>query len=127
MMFSITKEGWVDATGRYRVTRDEDPWWHPDSNEEPHETWTVSVRKWGNSWNYLYRAADFDGAVFLAESDADRPVFNEDGECRWCGTEENYLTGVPSGWFGCRLCDPNPREESDDLTWQDVEDYDDPS
>lgn len=126
MQFTITQDGWIDDTGTYLITRDDNPWWHPNLGEEAQETWLVQVRKWSEAWAFLYRAADFDGAKYLAEQDATRPVFDDAG-CRWCGTQENYLKDVPTGWFGCRLCDPTPETESHDLTWEDVEAYDDPA
>lgn len=124
MDFTRITDGWRSTDDRYMLAESCDPW--GDRPTEPVE-WVVRVRMFGlSSWTMLTAQPTFDDAVAFAEADAAMPVFNVDGCCRWCGTEESYLADVPRGWFGCLLCDPNP-VVSDDLTREDVEAFDDPA
>lgn len=124
MNFTKITDGWRSTDDRYMLAEACDPW--GDRPTEPIE-WTVRVRMFGqSSWTTLTATPTFDDAKAFAEADAQMPVFNVDGNCRWCGTEESYLSDVPRGWFGCRLCDPAPALV-DDLSLEDVEAFDDPA
>lgn len=127
MDFTRVTEGWESRDGTYFLAEVTDPW-----GNRPTEAieWAVRVRMFGRSaWTTLRAFPTMEEARQYAEKDATRAVFTDEGCCRWCGTEENYLADVPSGWFGCRLCDPmmDARASVDDLNWEDVEAFDDPA
>lgn len=132
MDFTKTADGWLSRDGAYRVEAVTDPW--SDQPTEPIE-WAVRVRIYGrNSWTTLQTFPTIDGAQAFAAADWAGPIFDDDGACRWCGTQESYLSEVPTGWFGCNRCDPAepdcPREwtaTTDTPTWEDLEAYDDPA
>jgi alpha-D-ribose 1-methylphosphonate 5-phosphate C-P lyase len=124
MDFMKVQDGWSSTDDRYMLEAACDPW-----STRPTETveWAVRVRMFGeSSWTTLTVMPTFYDAKRFAEVDAVLPVFNVDGLCRWCGTEETYLEEVPRGWFGCRLCD-GQSVPADDLSWEDLEAFDDPA
>ena len=126
MDFTRAAEGWESRDGTYLLAAGPDPW--GDRPTEPVE-WAVRVHMFGASaWTTLTAFPTWNEAREYAEHDCSLPIFDGEGYCRWCGTEEDYLTHVPSGWFGCRLCDPTKTNHvSLDLNWEDMEAFDDPA
>jgi hypothetical protein len=127
MDFTRAEEGWESRDGTYLLAAGTDPWGNRPT--EPVE-WVVRVHMFGvNSWTTLRAFPTWDEAQTFAAMEDSLPVFNDEGLCRWCSTEENYLKDVPTGMFGCRLCDPvRDLSTIDDLNWEDMEAFDeDPS
>ena len=124
MNFTITEDGWVSQDGTYLLRRETNPW----SNRPDDVTgWTVRVKMYGEVWSRIATSGSLLEAQRYAEADAELPVFGDDSLCKWCRADENYLAEVPRGWFGCRLCDPARKDREDDLSWEDLEAFDDPA
>ena len=117
MFFTKTVEGWKSSDNCYTISEVTDPW--GGSPTEPLE-WIVRVQMYTNSWTRIATAPTLDNAMKIAQDDDALPVLDFDRCCRWCRTEDSTRFG-----FGCRLCHPDP--QADDLSWQDLEEFDDPA
>lgn len=123
MIFTQVEDGWQSIDGDYLLQEITDPW-----SNRPDEVvgWGVRARVYGVSWSLLKECLTLEEARVFAEEDSKLPTFGTDNRCKWCAIDKGYLDDAPQGWFGCRLCDP-PRVFREDLSWEDLEAFDDPS
>lgn len=95
---------YATSDGKYRIRPEPSPW---EPEDKTKYVWLVQARAYGERYYLTLKAAPiFADAVQYAEKDSQSPVFDKDGDCRWCGMAENDLRAAPRWWFGCNLCEP---------------------
>jgi hypothetical protein len=104
-------EAYRTTDGRYIIQQEASPW---EPNNPNLWVWriTVNVRGDARFYNILATAPTLADAIAYAERDSNAPVFNDHGECRWCGMEKAYLVVAPRWWFGCNLCETTIETET---------------
>jgi len=113
MDFKRTSEdSWSCSDDRYGIRLERDPWIRPEGSNPP--VYVVYIGKYGPfSQSPLATLTAFGAAVDYIKQDAALPVFNEAGDCRWCGLSQLDLASAPRWWFGCNLCETEMERTAD--------------
>jgi len=89
--------------GKYRIRQEPSPW-APD--DESMYVWIVEVLMYGERFRRTIKSKPtFADAVAFCERDNESPVWDDHGDCRWCGIDKADLAAYPRWWFGCNLCE----------------------
>ena len=100
---TLDHEYYVSEDERYEIRKEPSPW-EPDNADR--YTWIVYVDKYGTGRHHpIKTTATLLDAKWFVTADAQSPVFDQYGDCRWCGIAESDLRMYPRWWFGCNLCE----------------------
>lgn len=107
----VSEDRWECSDDRYTVYIDRDPWLREGLQIN---AFSIHVRKYGGTYySPLRTEPTLSAALEYIKQDAASPVFDDFGDCRWCGIARQDLLAYPRWWFGCNLCEAEIERTAD--------------
>ena len=82
---------------QYLITESDNPWIPALTRATVYDIYYID----NNHKRYLACAPTRAEAEAFIERDRVKPVWDERGDCRWCGIARSDLSRYPAWWFGC--------------------------
>lgn len=86
---------------QYLITESDNPWIPALNRVTVYDIYYLD----SNHRRYLACAPTRAEAEAFIERDRVKPVWDDNGDCRWCGIARSDLARYPAWWFGCVLCE----------------------